>query len=94
VHRRSPAEDAALADIRRARGYSYFDVITISPDKLPNYEAKLKTFFEEHIHTDEEIRCAPVAHRGAGDSQDVSNAHFPPPPPLLVQPVPGGQRLL
>jgi 1,2-dihydroxy-3-keto-5-methylthiopentene dioxygenase len=51
-----PAEDKALSKIRSERGYTYTDTITLSPDKLPNYEAKILTFFQEHLHTDEEIR--------------------------------------
>jgi 1,2-dihydroxy-3-keto-5-methylthiopentene dioxygenase len=48
--------DQKLAAIRAERGYNYQDVITVSKDMLPNYEVKIKSFFEEHIHTDEEIR--------------------------------------
>ncbi|KAL0924691.1 hypothetical protein M5K25_005541 [Dendrobium thyrsiflorum] len=48
--------DDALKKIREARGYSYMDICEVCPEKLPNYEAKIKSFFEEHLHTDEEIR--------------------------------------
>ncbi|XP_066571858.1 acireductone dioxygenase [Amia ocellicauda] len=48
--------DPELQKIRDERGYSYMDIITIHKDKLPNYEEKLKTFFEEHLHLDDEIR--------------------------------------
>jgi 1,2-dihydroxy-3-keto-5-methylthiopentene dioxygenase len=48
--------DPRLAAIRKARGYSYEDCVTVTPQAMPDYEAKLKIFYQEHLHTDEEIR--------------------------------------
>ncbi|KAG7251123.1 hypothetical protein CRUP_012011 [Coryphaenoides rupestris] len=48
--------DPELEKIRKEHGYSYSDVITIQKETLPNYEEKLKTFFAEHLHLDDEIR--------------------------------------
>ncbi|CAN1279910.1 Acireductone dioxygenase 2 [Linum perenne] len=48
--------DEELKKIRKDRGYSYVDFCEVCPEKLPNYEQKIKNFFEEHLHTDEEIR--------------------------------------
>lgn len=56
---------AELARIREERGYSYTDTINVAPDTLPNYEAKIKMFFEEHMHSDEVSVCVcatPRAH--------------------------------
>lgn len=50
------ASHARLAAIRSARGYSFDEMVTISRDTLPDYEAKLAAFFAEHIHADEEVR--------------------------------------
>ncbi|KAI8467010.1 MAG: aci-reductone dioxygenase, partial [Monoraphidium minutum] len=48
--------DPKLAAIRKVRNYSYSEIITISKDLLPGYDEKIKMFYEEHIHNDEEIR--------------------------------------
>lgn len=32
------------------------DTVNISPTTLPGYDEKIKMFYQEHIHTDEEIR--------------------------------------
>lgn len=50
------ATDGVLEGIRKKRGYSYEDEIICSRDCLPDYDNKLKNFFTEHLHTDEEIR--------------------------------------
>ncbi|XP_058835580.1 acireductone dioxygenase [Topomyia yanbarensis] len=48
--------DGVLEKIRKDRGYSYEDEIICSKECLQDYENKLKSFFTEHLHTDEEIR--------------------------------------
>jgi 2,3-diketo-5-methylthio-1-phosphopentane phosphatase/methylthioribulose-1-phosphate dehydratase len=48
--------DDKLNEIRKRFGYSYSDVIVVSAARLPNYETKIKSFFEEHLHTDDEVR--------------------------------------
>ncbi|XP_001381344.1 acireductone dioxygenase [Monodelphis domestica] len=49
-------DDPELEKIRKERKYCWMDIITICKDKLPNYEEKIKMFYEEHLHLDDEIR--------------------------------------
>ena len=48
--------DGSYDKIRQDRGYNYEDRLEVSPTTLPGYEEKIKNFYTEHIHTDEEIR--------------------------------------
>ncbi|XP_028751246.1 1,2-dihydroxy-3-keto-5-methylthiopentene dioxygenase 1 [Neltuma alba] len=48
--------DEELRKIREERGYNYMDLLDLCPEKVENYEQKLKSFYTEHIHQDEEIR--------------------------------------
>ncbi|KIJ61688.1 hypothetical protein HYDPIDRAFT_183089 [Hydnomerulius pinastri MD-312] len=47
----------AVDAVAQERGYKNRDVITITKQGLGDlYESKLKSFYEEHMHEDEEIR--------------------------------------
>lgn len=63
------SEDPRLQAIRDARGYSYQDTIEVSPATLPGYDEKIKSFYEEHLHSDEEIRYV-LAGSGYFDVRD------------------------
>ncbi|WVZ84941.1 hypothetical protein U9M48_031908, partial [Paspalum notatum var. saurae] len=49
-------KDENLTMIRDQRGYLHMDIVTLTPEKMANYEVMIKRFFEEHLHTDEEVR--------------------------------------
>ncbi|EWC44960.1 1,2-dihydroxy-3-keto-5-methylthiopentene dioxygenase [Drechslerella stenobrocha 248] len=50
-------EVASVDELAKARSYKNRDVIIVSPDAMGDvYETKVKMFFDEHLHEDEEIR--------------------------------------
>lgn len=61
--------DPELEKIREERGYSYQDIIEVSKEKLAGYEDKIKMFFEEHMHSDDEVRYI-LAGSGYFDVRD------------------------
>ena len=56
IETENPEGDERYVEIKQEQGCSYEDEICCSPDKLENYEEKIKMFFQEHIHADDEIR--------------------------------------
>ncbi|KDD73603.1 ARD/ARD' family protein [Helicosporidium sp. ATCC 50920] len=64
--------DPKLEAIRRVRNFNYQDLIDISKDTLPGYDEKLKTFYQEHMHADEEIRYI-LAGTGYFDVRDEND---------------------
>ncbi|WOK91561.1 1,2-dihydroxy-3-keto-5-methylthiopentene dioxygenase 1 isoform X2 [Canna indica] len=43
-----------MKKIREARGYSHTYTFDLHPERLPNFETKVKSFFVEHLHSNEE----------------------------------------
>ncbi|XP_076359893.1 acireductone dioxygenase 1 isoform X2 [Tachypleus tridentatus] len=48
--------EGKLEKLKKIKGYNYEDWVHLSPDKLSDYEEKLKMFYKEHLHSDEEVR--------------------------------------
>lgn len=62
---------SGIAQVSKENGYSYKDECVINREKMPNYDEKIKTFFEEHLHADEEVRYI-VEGSGYFDVRDAN----------------------
>lgn len=63
--------EEGIAEVSKRNGYTYKDECIINRERMPNYDEKIKTFFEEHLHTDEEVRYI-VEGSGYFDVRDVN----------------------
>ena len=69
----SPSASSDLEDLAKSRNYLHRDEITVSPSAMGSaYEDKIKMFFDEHMHEDEEIRYI-LRGNGYFDVRNVGN---------------------
>jgi cupin superfamily acireductone dioxygenase involved in methionine salvage len=51
------SSQSEVDDLATSRSYKNRDALTVAPEKMGDiYEEKVKSFFHEHLHEDEEIR--------------------------------------
>ncbi|KAJ7532921.1 hypothetical protein O6H91_13G025800 [Diphasiastrum complanatum] len=60
-----------LNKIKEERGYKYWEVATLARGVMEDYETKVKGFFQEHMHSQEEIRL--ILDGGYWDIRDYDD---------------------
>ncbi|XP_054167631.1 acireductone dioxygenase-like [Oppia nitens] len=61
-----------LAKHASSKGYVYTDVLDIHAERLDNYSEKLRAFYTEHLHSDDEVRLVLVGS-AYFDVRDIDN---------------------